>query len=86
MQPIQSRLPIEAHAPWLAQARIVGTLSTALLSRRWPCPDAAIEALSQRGAVADPLQPLYRRLGIGIDTPASTLLTAPRDTVWLLIG
>ncbi|WP_428312049.1 hypothetical protein [Hydrocarboniphaga sp.] len=83
---LDSRLPIEAYAPWLGQAQIVGTLSTALLSLRWLCPDARIEALSQHGSLADPLLGLYQRLGIGVDAPAPKLLPPVNDPVWLLVG
>jgi hypothetical protein len=93
---LDSRLPIEAYAPWLAHAKIAGTLSTALLSLRWLCPDARIEALSHAGALADPLQPLYRRLGIRVgeteplDRPLPTQVQvhakAAANETWLLVG
>lgn len=95
---LDARLPIEAYAPWLAQARIVGTLSTALLSLRWLCPDAHIESLPHAGALQDPLQALYRRLGIGVVGEAAAAIVAPprltqrqasapaANETWLLVG
>jgi hypothetical protein len=91
---LQAQLPIEAYAPWLAQARIVGTLSTALLSLRWLCPDATITALNPSGEIRDPLQALYQRLGIGEPAAVNALGSWQRiagvapaaNQTWLLVG
>ena len=56
------------------------------MSLRWLCPDAAIEALSQRGSVADPLLGLYQRLDIGVDVPAPARRPPAHDPVWQLTG
>ena len=93
---LEAQLPIEAYAPWLAQARIVGTLSTALLSLRWLCPDATITALNPSGEIRDPLQALYQRLGIGSGEPAVASglgnwqriagVAPAANQTWLLVG
>lgn len=82
------RLPIEAYAPWLPRTHVIGSLSTALLSLRWLCPAARIESIEHEGALRDPLQALYPRLGIlgrseALYRIASLWVDSQR---WVLVG
>ncbi|WP_341918686.1 hypothetical protein [Hydrocarboniphaga effusa] len=82
------RLPIEAYAPWLQQAHVIGSLSTALLSLRWLCPAARIESIEHQGALRDPLRALYPRLGIlGRSETLHRIASLWADSQrWVLVG